>query len=388
MLNILKTRKIRSLIHILKIFLKAKKVFFKPLKRKYLVIDSRNFFLLKNYLGNKNFNVIHSRGEEINLYVVIYALLNLNFRNLQLSYINAYIKLTKPKCCITLNHAKLFFYQIKKYNQDLITIVFQNGHVFLKYPYSKFLNAIRQENLKFGKKNLSVDYAFSHNSYFSTNLFKKYVKCQTIEVGGFKNNHYFKKKKIKKKKIITFISQFRLDLWDTEFITKDFYESEKLLLPNLYRFCKKNDFSLEILGSEWDPKKEINFLKKILKNNDWTFHKRTINNYSYSLTDQSSIVVFIDSNLGWESLGRGNKTVSFSLRDGYHASYYNSGFEFLKKNGNFWTTFFSDVEFNRVMNYAKNTSLKKWRTDNALLIKQIMQYDYRNKEFKKILSNI
>ena len=40
------------------------------------------------------------------------------------------------------------------------------------------------------------------------------------------------------------------------------------------------------------------------------------------------------------------------------------------------------------MNYAKRTSLKKWKKDNALLIEKIMHYDSRNKKFKKIISNI
>ena len=40
------------------------------------------------------------------------------------------------------------------------------------------------------------------------------------------------------------------------------------------------------------------------------------------------------------------------------------------------------------MNYAKRTSLKKWKKDNALFINKFMQYDPKNKQFKKIISNI
>jgi surface carbohydrate biosynthesis protein len=386
--NILKNRKIKSLIYIFKIFLRAKKLFFKPPKKKFLIIDSMNSFMLEKYLGKKNINILCTRGEEINLYVLLYSLLKINFNDIGLSYINAYIKLTSPKCCISLNHAKLYFYKIKQLNKNLITILIQNGHTHLKYPHDKFLNSIKNENHKFGKKNLTVDYIFSNSSYFSKYLFKKYVNCETIEIGGFRNNYYFKKKIIKKKNVISFISQVRLHGTDEENQKLKLYESEKIIASNLYKFCKKNNFTLEILGSEWDSTKEKNYYKKIIKNNDWIYRKRTKNNYSYYSTDQASIVVGIDSNLVFESLARGNKTIAFNLRHNWHSSYYNFGFNFLKNKGNFWTNYFSTSELNRLMNYAKRTSLKKWKKDNALLIEKIMHYDSRNKKFKKIISNI
>ena len=227
-------RNIKNLIHILKLFLKSKKVFIKPPKKKFLVIDSRNHFMLEKYLGKKSFNILHTRGEEINLYVLAHAILKFDFKDIALKYINAYIKLTKPKCCITLNHAKLYFYKIKQHNKDLITIAIQNGHTYLKYPNDKFLNSIKKENVKFGKKNLSADYIFSHNNYFSKYLFKKYINCQTLEIGGFKNNYYFKKKTIKKKNVISFISQIRANGIDKQNSQFKLYEAERIITPKLY----------------------------------------------------------------------------------------------------------------------------------------------------------
>ena len=388
MLNIQKIGKIKNLIYVFKIFLKSKKLFFKPPKKKFLIIDSRNSFMLEKYLGKKNFNILCTRGEEINLYVLLYALLKINFNDIGLSYINAYIKLTNPKCCITLNHAKLYFYKIKQHNKGLITIVFQNGHTHLKYPYDKFLNSIKKENSKFGKKNLSVDYVFSHNNYFSKYFFKKYTNGKTLEIGGFKNNYYYKKKAIKKKNVISFISQVRFSDADDENFKNKLYEAERIVAPSLYNFCKENNFILEILGSDWNSAKEKNFYRNLIKKDDWIYHKRTKNNYSYYLTDQASIVVGIDSNLVFESMARGNKTIAFNLRHNWHPSYYNFGFNFLKDRGNFWTNYFSTRELDRLMNYAKRTSLKKRKKDNALSLNKIMHFDSGNNQFKKIISNI
>ena len=144
-----------------------------------------------------------------------------------------------------------------------------------------------------------------------------------------------------------------------------FYETEKKLLPMLYKYCKEHNFKLEILGSEWDVGKEKDFYKKILKNNDWVFYKRTLKNKSYYLTDQAQIVVFVDSSLGLESLSRGNKSVSISYRGFFHKSHRNFGYDFLKSKGNFWTTYDGTKEFKRVMNYASNCSQKKWDKDNS-----------------------
>jgi surface carbohydrate biosynthesis protein len=381
-------RNIKTLIYIFKLFLRSKKIFIKPPKRKFLIIDSRNHFMLEKYLGKRNLNILHTRGEEINLYVLLHAILKFDFKDIGLSYINAYIKLTKPKCCITLNHAKLYFYKIKQHNKDLITIAFQNGHIYLKYPHDKFLNSIKKESVKFGKKNLSADYIFSHNSYFSKLLFKKYINCKTLEIGGLRNNYYFKKKTIKKKKVISFISQIRLSGMDKKNPEFKLYEAERIIAPNLYKFCKKNNFTLEILGSEWDSAKEKNFYRKLIKKDDWIYHKRKKNNQSYYLTDQASIVVGIDSNLVFESMARGNKTIALNLRHNWHPSYYNFGFNFLKDRGNFWTNYFSTRELDRLMNYAKRTSLKKWKKDNALSLNKIMHFDSGNNQFKKIISNI
>ena len=380
-------KNIKSLIHIFKLFLKSKKIFTKPPKKKFLIIDSRNSFMLEKYLGKKNINILHTRGEEINLYVLVHTILKFDFQNIGLSYVNAYIKLTKPKCCITLNHAKLFFYRIKQSNKNLIVIAFQNGHSYLKYPYDKFINSIKKENSKFGKKNLLSDYVFSHNDYFSKYFFRKYIKCKTLEIGGFKNNYYFKKRTIKKKNVISFVSQLRFSPIDDD-VKHKIFEAEKIVVPNLYNFCKKNGFILEILGSDWDSIKEKNYYKKLTKNEDWIYHKRTKYNYSYYLIDQASIVIGMDSNLLFESIARGNKTIVLNLRHDFHPSYNNFGFNFLKAKGNFWTDYFSTRELNRLMNYAKRTSLKKWKKDNALFINKFMQYDPKNKQFKKIISNI
>ncbi len=365
----------------------SKILFEKPKKKKFLIIDGRNKELLFKYLKKEDCNILYTRGEFFNLYIAFKSLLNFNYSNIHLDYINQYIRSCDPKVCITLNHPKIYFYKLKKFHKNLITIAFQNGHTHLS-DRDKFFRELKKKSGDV----LKADYIFVQNKFFLNNLFKKYIKSKYISFGSFKNNYYLRKKnkfsKLKKK--IIFISQFRMpeNLKKIGYEYKKFYCTEYRILPKLYNFAKMNNYSFEILGSEWSFETEKKFYSKILINKNWKFHKRTTKNLSYFKTDEADISVFVNSNLGFESLARGNKSVSFNFKNEINPMYYNFGFDFLNKSGKFWTNEDSNKEFLRLMNYAKKVSIKRWNKDNMSLIKKIMENDPDNKKFQNILSKI
>lgn len=379
MINFLQKNK--RLIYLL---LKSQFLFNKPIEKKYLIIDSRNKNLLFRYIDKNDSNVLHTRGECINLYVLFYSLFSFGLRDFHFSYIKSYIKLSNPEYCITLNHPKVYFYKIKNIYKNITTIVFQNGHTFIFN--NKFIEALKTES----KKNkLSADYILTTNKFFTENLFKKYIKSKYIEVGSFKNNFYYKKIKNKKRKSIAFISQWRPPeyMHTAKNPVYTFYNTATKILPKLQNFTNKNNLKLEIFGSEWDPR-EIIFYNKILGNKNWVFQKRNTKNYSYQNTDKVEFVVFVDSSLGFESLARGNKTISFYFQTKFNNSnrFKNFGFNFLKNKGKFWTDENSDQEFNRLINYVKKIEIDQWKKENFSIINKIMQYDQNNLKFKKLLS--
>ena len=291
--------------------------------------------------------------------------------------------MSKAKCCITLNHTRILFYRLKEYQKKLITISLQNGHIYVNDKYYKFSNELKKQ-----KKRLKVDYLFTQNKFFEEEFFKKYIDAKYLNIGSYRNNFYPKKKK-SKKKIISFISQFRLHLnTKKNLLKRGFYDTEKKILPVIYRFCKKNKFRLQILGSEADEEKEKNFYKNILNNNDWIFQKRSSENKSYNFTDASELNIFVDSNLGFESLARGNKTISFNFRKTWNQSYHKWGLDFLNDKGKFWTNIYTLSELNRLMNYGIKTSQKKWKKDNIKIINKLMTYDVKNSKIKKIINKI
>ncbi len=364
----------------------CKFVFTSPKKKDFLIIDGKRKELIFNYIDENRCNILHTRGEYLNLYILLLSLFTLNFKSFHLNYINTYIKVSKPKCCITLNHPKIYFYKLKKFHKNLVTLSFQHGHTFLNDKNIFFRNLKREK-----KNNLSADYIFVHNKYFGEKLFNEFINTNLVYSGSFKNNYYFKKNDNQNKsKTICFISQFRMpeNIKNMGFSYDQFYITEKKILPKLFEFAKKNNYNFEILGAEWNPDEEKNFFNDILNDHNWKFHERTKSNLSYFKTDCSELNVFVDSNLGFESLARGNKTISFNFRGQAHSMYHKFGFNFLEDKGNFWTNIDSDNEFNRLINYAENTNIEKWNKENSSIIKQMMEYDPANKKFQQIISTI
>ncbi len=378
--------KISTLIYYLRLFIKSKMVFSKPPKKDYLILDKIYVQIFKKYLKKDEFNILKIRGEETNLYVLIFAILKYGFKDLSLSYINAYIELSQAKYCLSFNHARIDFFRIKNFHNNLKVILFQNGSIIIKYPDQIFVKSLKKSLIN--KQLLEIDYFLIYNEFYKKNLFNRYIKAKYINIGSYRNNFYYKKSNLNKKNVITFISQFRLHEVHPGYSNFDFYRTEREILPIIYNYCKKNKLKLEILGAEWDPRKEKKFYYDILNNYDWKFHKRTKKNNSYYYTDKSRFVVFVDSNLGLESLARGNKTVSINYRGKFHKSYSNFGYNFLKKRGKFWTNYEGTKEIFKLLNYANKSSKRKWYKDNYNTISKIIEYDPDNSIFKKILNNL
>lgn len=385
----------KSIIYLLSFLYRAKKIWKKPSRKNYLVIDVRNSQLMFRYIDKNDTNILHVRGECVNVYVLLYTLfysvLFLRFNNFHLQYVNSFIQISKAKICITLNHPKLFFYKLKNYNKKLITIVFQNSHSYENED--KFYIILKNEK----KKNnlLEVDFFLCNNKFFFKNIFEKYILSNFISAGSFKNNFYYKKKNLIKinknpstQNKIAFISQFRLpqNITRAGYDYNKFYSTEKFILPKLYNFAKKNNYQLIILGSEWDTKKEIAFYNNLIGNVNWVLKKRTLSNLSYYATDDVEFSVFVDSTLGFESLARGNKTISFNFKGKIDPMFDKFGFDFLKNRGKFWTNIKSQFEFDRLINYVNRVSPHEWNRDNRKIINKIMSYDPNNKIFQKILS--
>ena len=67
-------------------FFNVKKFYLRPKKKSFLVFDKRNLFILKKYINDKNINVLSTRGEDINIYILIYTIIKYGFKNFRTNY--------------------------------------------------------------------------------------------------------------------------------------------------------------------------------------------------------------------------------------------------------------------------------------------------------------
>ena len=162
---------------------KKKLVFKFPLKKKYLFYDSNKRF---DYLIKAEYEKIEIRNQ-INFFVLIYSFFFFFKRGfkLNISYLNAYISIVKPKIVFTFTDNDLSFYKLKIHNLNIKFISIQNGTRLI----SGDMFALKKID-----KNLICDEIYVHNKFIG-NEYKKMIKSNIILAGSLLNNFHENKKK-------------------------------------------------------------------------------------------------------------------------------------------------------------------------------------------------
>ena len=292
-------------------------------------------------------------------------------------------KLYKPKFIVTTFDNDVFFYKIGKLTNTK-TCIIQNG-------YRGYDNDIFSKLEKAENKDFLVDYKFLFGPSVG-NLYNKYVNGKNIYIGSFVNNFVKNIDKKSSNLSIGFISQFR--------VVKE-YLADTDVLNFLNKYCSKNDIQLNIylLGSKKIFGKaseilesELSYYNKILTCKKKLFiRNELLDNYKWLQND--SVIVNIDSTLGYEMLGRGKKVVFFNIRDTdekYHGYCKKKTHKFgwpskYEDYGVCWSNINNQSKFEEILNYAITTPNDVWRDKINNIIDNIIKFDYQNKEIKKIL---
>jgi surface carbohydrate biosynthesis protein len=346
---------------------KKKLVFKFPLKKKYLFYDSNKRF---DYLIKAEYEKIEIRNQ-INFFVLIYSFFFFFKRGfkLNISYLNAYISIVKPKIVFTFTDNDLSFYKLKIHNLNIKFISIQNGTRLI----SGDMFALKKID-----KNLICDEIYVHNKFIG-NEYKKMIKSNIILAGSLLNNfHENKKKKIKYD--ITFISQFSIkenfrlkNYLYKKILWEDFYNAERKVLKIIEKFTSNNNLLLNICARLDTNNDEKIFYKNILKNN-FLYSVKNQNNNQYDICDQSNLVVFIDSTLGYENMSRGNKTVGFSIRKEIINDHsYKFGWpKYLPSSGPSWTSAYNEKLMYKLLQDNFYQKKKNWNILNKKYLKDLM----------------
>jgi surface carbohydrate biosynthesis protein len=370
-------------------FYKSKKVFCIPKKGGVLIYDTFNSELISEYIPATAFEVISLNGNIVNMYCLIYSILDKSFWQGRFikAYVRAYILLSKPMLVLTFVDNDERFYSLSREFKNTKTM-------FIQYAWRGEHVDVFERIERKGQ--YQVDYMLVFGNAIGEK-YGEYISGKIVPIGSFKNN--IVKKVCEIKRGVVFISQYRKvrsNVFYTCFngteITRDmFYEPERVVLNFLAEWCALNGKELIVVAHSSDlDGMERAFYEKYIGDFPFEFRVRESSLSSYSNIDQAEIVVFIDSTLGYESLARGNKTASFTCRGQSIGSAANNfGWPgVFPDNGPFWTNKIDIHEFNRVMDFLVSVNDEEWELCQKSYMPKIMEYDQNNKKFKSILTEI
>ena len=160
---------------------------FKSLKNKPVMIyDGRYSRYLSDMFEEKDREFFYIRKENFNFLIILKTLFKNGFKDFMQNYRKNYFDAVNPKFFITMNDKFKEFYNIKKFKENMKTIVIQSGTY-----YPSDLN-ILEEVLE--KNNSVIDYYFTFGDQYS-HLFKKlFKKTFFFKSGSLRNNNYTKRK--------------------------------------------------------------------------------------------------------------------------------------------------------------------------------------------------
>lgn len=375
------------------IILKATYTFKKPKNKKILIFDNKGFTASHyRYFSNLDVEILHVLGEKVNFFIIFKILLNFKFPTIKL-YIEEYIKIVKPSF-IFHNSFNVRFFEIdkKKFNFEFVKI-FTQSELKNFYDFKDFVS---------GKKNLKCDYLFLWSEGIK-NKFSNYIKGNYVVVGSFANNDGPRIENKKLKKELIYISQYRTfkkkkitdtkktirdEFHGTRFSWDQFFKVELDLSEMLKNYCKINNIKFLIVGTSInDYKSEKEFFSKRLGNKGWKYIKSLKNKRGIYLTNKAKFIVTVDSTLGYECLGRGQRVGFFSMRNKYiHSSYSRFGWTMnLKKEGPCWTTNNNTNDFYRVINFLVKAKENEWEKLRENVLNDLMFYDPGNKIYLNYL---
>lgn len=372
------------------IFIAPAKCWRLPKKSEILIYDACGAETLAPYLTGYSVEIIPTRGEAVNVPCLLFALLKWDFwkGNPIQAYLDIFIQLASPKVALTLIDNDPSFYALSGRFPDVKTLLLQNG------TRDDWFQKLASQSER------RVDYMLVHNDAIG-GYYQKFISGAIMAIGSLKNNEFETVSAAAANRQVLFISQFHekpdnekaffIGTHGAPIAWDEFFKAEIQVLRFLGRWCAENEKNLRICGrSTANHKAEYDFYSACLEGRNWEYIPRTDNDASYHLVNAAEIVVFIDSTLGFESIGRGKRTAAFTCR-GVHLGTEARKFGWptrLPNHGPFWTSNDDEHEFQQVMDFLNTASPEEWESVRQHYAGQVMAYDAGNVRFKTLLAQL
>ena len=349
-----------------------------PKKKLFVVVDGVYNPFVK-YIKKSEYLILHRRGEEINLFILLKCILKFKFSSLD--YCVEFIRYVSPKLILTAHDYHSIFYRLSR-KTGIKSLMLQKG------KRSIIDGLIKNQKIFFpkdSKQNFFVDFILLYNQAV-VNFYSKYISGNFFKIGSFENN--FEKINNKKKKEILFISNFNISD-DGKLSNKS--ENEDLIALQIHKLAQKSKILFNILPRNRENQKknkiEYNYYKKTLKRNFNFLNAK--GESGYSILNRYKYIFSSYSTMAIEALVKNSRVgfVFFKSKNNPCYGLWFASLENFKKKGLFWSTMtnLNLREIERVFNFVVKSSESKWLNKTKFYKNLLMNYDKDNKTFKKIL---
>ena len=342
--------------------------FKKPNKKKVLIYDREKEHFCRLFFSKNDYEILDSRYESINAYVVIKTLIKYGRNNFKDNYKKLFIELVSPKIVFSAIDNNPSFYNLKNLNNKPYYISFQYG-----MRDNQFYKECKEYKKEY-KKKLKADYIFLFGKN-EKKRFSKIIEGNICNFGNASNNHYpINKKQVTNKiKSIMYVSIYNS--------TTNSFGEDKKIFNFLVEFCKKNKIRLSFC-SKFGYSKE-GFFRNNLHKGEWKYLPHVNSIRTYKNLNRQQMVVFTYSTLGFEALAKGLRCAAFHNNfpiDGNYKKY--------PKKGIFWNNSKSYRDIEKTLNRVIAFSNRDWKKIVKKYSPEIMNYDPGNIRTKKILNKI
>lgn len=360
--------------------------FLLPAKCDVLIFDSVGSDDLLTVFHDLETTVLPVRGEKIFLPIVALSLVSWRACSLGIksAYILRCIEWTKATVVITHIDNRREFYELSRRLGGAIKTAFvQNG---IRGISADIFETLRP-SLRY-----RVDYMFVFSKAIGQ-LYAENIEGRFIPVGALRNNAIApvlnSRVKMKKREVV-FISQWIKSLSSDPFLEQsnvfwdEFYAAERLVIPLISNWCKKNSYTLVILGRSVNEPDEEQAYFQSLATVEFDFKPASAYPSAYYLVDDAHAVTFIDSTLGYECLARGARVAAFTIRDWLlDLPKPGSGRKFgwpvaFSDEGTFWTNTADTVTAERILDFACHATDDDWSRVRQKVAEEVMIYDKGN----------
>lgn len=352
-----------------------------------LIFDACNQEILLNYLQPWHPEILHMRGEEVNVRVLLSSLLK--GEKVVDAYVDCFIEKVQPRLIVTFIDNNWNFFTLSKRYPEVKTLFVQNGWRGYYADIFEKLDNMDPDTLD----KCFVDYMLLFGSVVGEE-YARYLKGSIVLIGSVKNN-WVRKEMFSRRGVMAFVSQWQPDgfyMGEKFYSQEDFFgQFDRLIIQNLISYAEDKNKRFMIIprnpkGSEMRIKEEAYFRSMTASEPEYLDAKGFYP--GYQAVDVAEVAVVVDSTLGYESLARGSKTAFFSIRGSLmgipgHSFGWPGDFS---EEGLFWTNNPDPDSFTRILDYLFEVDEVQWRKDvEAASFSSLMVYDENNTILKSVL---